>query len=180
MDSWILMKFWHADASQPSGPPELIKFENFWNPRWRRLPSWKIKTWYLKNCLTRFWMCGRCRSMGLIKPVLHLYTGRRTVAILSACNIFLRYQTVRSMFRLLSSVFLIKLFTDHYFSGPDIAVVHSCVCFWKTSELSGIWPRYLTCASFDTIWVSFEDQGHRSKFTVTETSIGAAGVANHQ
>jgi len=37
---------WHSYTSRASKPPQLTKIQNFWNPRWRRLPSWKIK-----NCV---------------------------------------------------------------------------------------------------------------------------------
>jgi len=42
-------------ASRHSRPPQLITFENFWNARWRRPPSWEIKkSSYLKYHLTDF------------------------------------------------------------------------------------------------------------------------------
>jgi len=34
---WLISTVIHFSRS---GPPQLIKFENCWNPRWRRPPSW--------------------------------------------------------------------------------------------------------------------------------------------
>jgi len=48
---WILARW----CNSPSGTPEVIKFENFWNPRWWWLPSWKIEHLYLDNGSMQTW-----------------------------------------------------------------------------------------------------------------------------
>ena len=66
-------EIWRGYADQPSGAPQLIKLQNFWNPRWWQPPRWEIKkSWYLKNCLTNFdkiWHNYACRPSGLHLPV---------------------------------------------------------------------------------------------------------------
>jgi len=48
-------RFWHTDATPPSGPKYSIKFRDFKNPRWRRPLSWKFeKSQYLRNVTTDF------------------------------------------------------------------------------------------------------------------------------